>query len=183
MVHPSNEEYHMEKNSISLIWANMLSIVILFVSGVLFAVPYMMQWGGFRFYSGWMWLLYLLFGLIMHEVVHGVTFALLIKDYRFKHIRFGFKWKYLMPFCHCDKPMKKADYVVGALMPLLLLGILPALSGICFHCFEGVLFGIVFSAVAAGDLMVVWKTRKISEESLIMDNPEEVGFIVYEKMV
>lgn len=180
---PEKEGYKIKKHTFNLFWANLFSLILMVIFGILFIVPYLLVWQNLNFKGQWIWIVFLLIGLALHELIHGITFAILNKDYKFKHIHFGIKWKYLTPYCHCDLPMKISDYIIGGLMPLLLLGIFPALVGICFHHFEWVVFGIFFSASSAGDILIVWQTRKMPKESLILDNPNEIGFLVYEKMV
>lgn len=36
----------------------------------------------------------------------------------------------LTPYCHCDVPLSKRAYIAGALMPLIVLGILPGIVGV-----------------------------------------------------
>ena len=177
------EGYRIDKYTISFLWANLFALILMVISAVLFIVPYLLLWGNISFTINWIWYVFLLIGLILHEFIHAITFAILIKDFKFKHIHLGFKWKYLTPYCHCNTPLKKQDYIIGGLMPLILFGIIPSLLGICFHQFEWVIWGIVFSAIAAGDIWVVWETRYLSKDTYILDNPNEIGFFVYEKMV
>ena len=125
------------------------------------------------------WLI-LIVGAVLHELVHGITWAYYSKG-GWRSVSFGVIWKMLTPYCHCSEPLKKSQYITGALMPLFVVGILPLLvspfvESICL-CF----FGIFYISGAAGDLMVVSRLRKENPSFTILDHPTEPGYLVYEE--
>lgn len=71
-------------------------------------------------------LLFLFLALLLltavHEGIHALTWAMFGKDY-WKSIRFGVIWKALTPYCTCLRPAKRGQYILGAAMPTLVLGI------------------------------------------------------------
>ena len=66
------------------------------------------------------------FGIILHELLHGITWALFAKR-GFRSIKFGING--LTPYCHCKEPLKVKHYRLGGMMPLLIMGIIPAIAG------------------------------------------------------
>ena len=122
---------------------------------------------------------------VAHELIHGLTWSV-FAEHHFKDIDFGFMKEYLTPYCTCATPLTKRHYIWGALMPCIVLGIIPVLLGILLG--SGLLFwiGIVMTLSAGGDLMIVWKVMRYkkqegSEEILIYDHPTQAGSVIFEK--
>ena len=63
-------------------------------------------------------------GIVVHELIHGLTWACYAKR-GWKSISFGVMWKLLTPYCHCDEPMHISGYMMGAMMPCIILGCHP----------------------------------------------------------
>lgn len=118
-------------------------------------------------------------GVVLHEVLHGVTWALFVKT-GFSAIRFGINWKVLTPYCHCKIPMLKWQYLVGTLMPFIVLGFLPAVcswfSGNAFF----LIIGVFFSWASGGDLLGVWMLRGVKRNQCVADHPYRLGFSIVE---
>jgi hypothetical protein len=130
---------------------------------------------------GSLWLLVVLFaGIILHELIHGITFLLFCKN-GIKSIRFGIMWKFLTPYCHCKEPLKVRHYIIGALMPALLLGFIPACLGIITGKIVPLLIGIFFSFAAGGDFLIVWLLRKQPRNTLVLDHESKVGCYIIEE--
>ncbi len=119
-------------------------------------------------------------GIFMHELLHGVTWALFCNK-GFRSICFGIWLKMLTPYTHCKEPLKKYHYFAGGLMPGLLLGIIPAVMGIIQGNMGYLLFGTLFSFAAGGDFAMMWKLSTIKKSSLLLDHPEKLGCYLYEK--
>lgn len=179
------EDYEREKRTINLYAANGVALAITIGAAVLFGVPfYFIRRPEFTHsvQLGLLFMLLLFVGIIVHELIHGFFFGLFAKK-GFKSIRFGVMWKMLTPYCHCKEPLKMKHYFLGALMPALLLGILPAVTSFFNGSGMMLLFGIIFTGAAAGDFMVVWMLRKEHPETYVQDHPSEAGCYVYRKRV
>ncbi len=131
----------------------------------------------------------LLFVLVMavlvvaHELIHGLSWSL-FTPHRFGDIEFGFMKQYLTPYCACLVPLTKGQYIFGALMPLVLLGILPMAAGILMGSMATLFMGIVMTVSAAGDIMIVWcllTYRSQAETVVYMDHPTQAGGVIFEK--
>lgn len=124
--------------------------------------------------------------IVAHELIHGLTWSL-FAEHHFKDIDFGFMKEYLTPYCTCAVPLSKGHYILGALMPCLILGIIPTVLGILLG--SPLLFwtGIIMTLSAGGDIMIVWKLLRYkkqpeSKESLIYDHPTQAGSVIFEKV-
>ena len=72
-------------------------------------------------------------------------------------------------------------YLAGALMPLLVLGIIPAVVSLIIGSTVLLGWGILFIAAASGDIWMSWLLTKEDPESTILDHPTEAGFYVFDK--
>ena len=113
-------------------------------------------------------------GLAVHELIHGITWACFSKN-GFRSISFGIFWKQFMPYCHCSDPLKIRYYIIGALMPCFLLGIMPVVVAYCISNASLLIFGALFIAAALGDILIVWTIRKENVDSMVIDHPSEPG--------
>ena len=126
----------------------------------------------------------ILFALIVvHELIHGLSWAL-FAEHHWKDIEFGFMKQYLTPYCTCCVPLSKGQYIFGALMPLIVLGILPMAVGILAGSLSVLLMGIIMADAAAGDILIVWKILRYRSEAdsiVYMDHPTQAGGVIFEK--
>lgn len=176
------------KVAINIVSANVFSIVLLIVSAVVFIVPFYLIWGDTDWsaeksmfgVSGIWWLIAFIAGIVVHELLHGITWACYAKS-GWKSISFGVMWKLLTPYCHCNEPMGVKGYLAGALMPLIVLGIIPAVVSLIIGSIPLLGWGILFIAAASGDIWMSWLLTKEDPESTILDHPTEAGFYVFPK--
>lgn len=123
--------------------------------------------------------------IVAHELIHGLTWSL-HAEHHFKDIEFGFMKEYLTPYCTCTTPLLKSHYILGALMPCIVLGLLPTAIGIMLGSHLLFWTGIVMILSAVGDIMIVWKVlafkkQDSSKEVLIYDHPTQAGSVIFEK--
>ena len=123
--------------------------------------------------------------IVVHELIHGITWSMFTERH-FKDIEFGFMKEYFTPYCTCLVPLSKKHYILGALMPGILLGVVPTALGILLG--SPLLFwtGIVMLLSAGGDIMIVmkllaFKKQNESTEVLIYDHPTQAGSVIFEK--
>lgn len=169
---------------LSLADANRFALLLLVPVLLLFAFPYYLIWGenaflALKFRSFLFIVLFILGGVVVHELLHGLVWALFAKG-GFRSIRFGVKWEYLTPYCHCNKPLKVWQYIAGGLAPLFVMGIIPAVYALVTGQTLIMFFGIFFTWTAAGDILAVWMLRKFKAQQWVYDHPKELGFILEE---
>jgi len=49
--------------------------------------------------------------IVIHELIHGISFALFTKE-GWKSIKFGVIWKVVTPYCTCREPLPRNQYLV-----------------------------------------------------------------------
>ena len=119
----------------------------------------------------------------VHELVHGATWAVFARDH-FKEISFGFMKEYLAPYCSCKTPLSKGQYITGALMPLIVTGIVPAVIALVTGSWTLLLIGVALISGAAGDILIVrniLRYRTSSADVRYIDHPTEGGGVIFEK--
>lgn len=178
---------------ISIIKANVFSIVVLIISVIVYGIPYYLLWGKgltkqlnfdtFQpksiFLYSWVNLFVLIIGIIVHELAHGITWSLFTKN-GFKSIKFGIIWKMLTPYCHCEEPLRAKHYRLGAIMPFIILGLIPYVVSLLFGSVSLFIFAILFTATASGDFLMIYKLRIAEPNQYVQDHPSEVGFYIFE---
>ncbi|MBS3767987.1 MAG: DUF3267 domain-containing protein [Candidatus Cloacimonetes bacterium] len=189
--------YKKEELTINLVWANVFSIFVLAAAVVIYGLPYyllrphhftaahfqtMVDNNTLSFLGSAFLLAFIIIiiGIILHEFLHGITWALYTKK-GFKSINFGIKWKMLAPYCHCKEPLKVKHYLLGTLMPAFILGFIPGIFSWVFGSLGLLVFGLFFTMVASGDLLVAYSLRKASANNLVQDHPSKVGCVIYQK--
>lgn len=112
--------------------------------------------------------------IVVHEMLHGLTWQLLSKAGR-GSVEYGVKWKALTPYAHLRQPIGLSAYRWGAAMPGLVLGVLPMLAGLAVG--NGTIFviGIFMLTAASGDILILWMLRKDPGDLLVEDHPENAG--------
>lgn len=186
------ENYTKEKLTINLVWANVFSLLMLVPTALLFWLPFEWLWkpdSASRHFFGdinpplqmLLFLAVLTVGVVLHELLHGLTWSLFTKN-GFKSMKFGVLWKSLTPYCHCKEPLQVRQYVLGALAPAVVLGVLPCVAALVFGHFGLLCFGMLFIVLASGDLLIILKVRKLKPTDMVLDHPSEAGCYVYRKV-
>lgn len=120
---------------------------------------------------------------VVHERIHGIVWAIYAPGH-WKAVEFGFIKEYLTPYCTCSEPLKKYQYIMGGLMPTLLLGFLPAVTGVIIGSYWLLMIGICMIFGGGGDMAIVLemlKHRSKAKHVVYMDHPYRAGVVVFEK--
>ena len=178
--------YKKEKITISLLWANIFSLLLLIPVTLIYALPFYWIWGNemqFRelvhTFANNIWIVFLclLLGVIAHELIHGMVFAKYAKN-GFKSIKFGIM-KMMTPYCHCKEPLRVNQFIIGGLMPSIILGLIPAILAIVLGNMGLLLFGIFFTVSGAGDFLFAYALRNEKSYYFVEDHPSEAAFYIY----
>ncbi len=134
------------------------------------------------------WDLYIAVGILLvltvvHELIHGITWASFAKS-KFKSISFGIIWSALTPYCTCSEPLKKWQYILGAAMPTVILGV--GLGFVAIFLDSFLLFVVTESMVfgGGGDMIIIAKLLKFKSKGkdvVFCDHPYECGVVAFEK--
>lgn len=174
--------------SIDLATANVYGTLAGLAPALALAVIFFLVWGWRPLFEGlerlfspvWVFLLWLVGGIVVHELLHGLTWmAAGCKPP--DAMTYGVAWDKLTPYAHSKEPMPARAYRLGAFMPGLLLGLAPALVGIAIGA--GALFGFgwIFTVAAGGDFLVLWLLHGVPATAQVEDHPSRAGCYVWEE--
>lgn len=161
---------------------NLYALLLVFPISIVYLSFFTLIWGYERIQLGiesiMDYFFYIIIsGIIIHELLHGITWGSFAVN-GMKSIKFGFKWKYLTPYCHCKEALKVKQYKLGASMPLIVLGIIPSIFGIIMGNGAIFLYGLLFTYVAAGDIIGLLMLRKLDNNTYVIDHPDKMGFYI-----
>lgn len=171
--------------SISALRANILTLLIFLPFYFVMRYLFIAVWGYTPYAEGMatiranvpIFVLVFVLGIVLHEGLHGLMWAIFAPN-GLKSIKFGIKWLYLTPYCHCNQPMKRNHYLLGGAMPGLLMGVIPLIIGFATANSWLTVLGVIFTGAAGGDFILIVRLLKIDRECTIEDHPNEIGFIV-----
>ena len=92
----------------------------------------------------------------------------------------GFNISALMPSCACKAALTRGQYLVGVLLPFLVLGTGSAVFLFLYPGTVSVLTMAVNFVAAGADLLIALRAAR-ERGALIADHPTEVGYIAYFK--
>lgn len=184
----------MEKLTIDLGKVNKSSLYLGLVLIVFIGIPYYFIWPEqftlvnsknalkhlshkFSFFLGLVPLVFLALGVALHELIHGLTWSLFAKN-GLKSIKYGIMKEYMTPYCHCTEPLKVKHYIIGGIMPAIILGIIPSLLAIYFGNFYLLIFGMFFTNAAIGDFLIIKLLLNENMDSEVQDHPSEAGCFI-----
>ncbi len=177
----ATENKDFEEYTMGIGRVNLIAFLMIFPITAVILLPFILIWDYDTFKTGKElfndnFLLILISGIIIHELLHGVTWGYFASN-GMKSIKFGIKWKFLTPYCHCKEPLKVKHYKIGGMMPLILMGIIPTIIGLILG-HGGILFyGIFFTWGAGGDIIAIYMLKNLDNNILVSDHPEKMGFI------
>jgi hypothetical protein len=170
--------------SISLARANVYTLAIslplvgLMLAAYLILSPSRgMASGGIALTGGLLFVVLMIAGILIHEGIHALAWSAFGR-LPLQRIRFGFQASTLTPYAHALDPMPARAYRLGALMPALLLGVLPFAVGTAIGSASLALYGTIFVFAAGGDLLILWLIRKVDSRALVLDHPSRAGCTV-----
>lgn len=186
--------YSKEERTISAIKANLYMIALFIPALLILGLPYIWLWHESftieslrAFYQQYnasrltivlIVMVVILVGVVLHELIHGITWALFAKG-GFRSIHFGIQWSTFTPYCHCRDPLMLRHYLIGGIMPAVVLGFLP--YGVSLVNGDALWFitGLFFIIAAGGDFMILNLLRKENMNSHVQDHPDKIGCYVF----
>jgi hypothetical protein len=188
--HILSSNYVKEERIISVAKANILALLYTFPFITLFSFLYFRQFNlrdillQLGSGEGIIYTLLLLFFIILltvvHELVHGVTWQMHCEN-KWKSIKFGIMKEFLTPYCHCKEILYITQYIIGAIMPLIVTGIIPMIAAIILRNNYMFLISQLMILAAGGDIAIVILLLREDKETLAVDHPTKCGCIVYRK--
>jgi len=123
--------------------------------------------------------------ILAHELIHGM-FGALYSENGFKSIKFGvmgFKGMF-SPYCHCREVVKIWQFHMIAMMPTIILGIIPSILAIFFGWSHILLISVLMTAAGAGDIFYALKMLKYNKDDYLYELPNDqnlLGLVIYKK--
>ncbi|MDU1311507.1 DUF3267 domain-containing protein [Clostridium sp.] len=179
--------YEKHDLTVSILQANIIAFIIMlpfvmFFGYLYFRVNSTVDFVNTRYFSI-MFFLILIILVVFHEVIHGVTWGSFVKEH-FHSISFGVIWKSLTPYCTCDEPLKKWEYIIGVAMPTLILGFGIATSSIFLNSPQLFLLSIIMLFGGGGDFLIIMKIilhKELGSDTIYYDHPYECGVVIFER--
>jgi Protein of unknown function (DUF3267). len=169
--------------TISVVKANIMAMITAGPFAILVIILYFYVWkdSSIRFngLSSFLFLLGMIVSIPIHEFIHGFTWHFFCKN-KWKSIHFGIIKEMLTPYCHCKEPLSFASYLLGGLMPLLVLGFGMSILGIVLHSGLVLAIGAINIVCAGGDTTIVCMLLKY-RDCKIIDHPTDCGFAAFRK--
>ena len=185
-----NEGYERTDLIVDIIKANILSVLVMLPFVLVIAVPYLLRNGIPERPSISTYLLYLalfifvtMAELALHEGIHGLVWGLLNKE-GFSAIEFGLIKEYLTPYCYCGSPLLRWQYILGSVMPTVVLGFIQGLIAILTGSFLLFVLSVFLMIGGGGDFLITFMLlfyRKKKKELILMDHPTQLGSVLFEK--
>ncbi len=185
---------YVEKDlTVGIVYANFMALLVacpvIIVLGIVYVIAHPEFGGILTIFEGGHLLLSVLFLVciivltVLHELIHGLTWSLFTEK-RWNSISFGVIWSALTPYCTCNEPLTKKQYIAGSIAPTVILGLIPMFIAIAVGSPFLFLLGAVMYLGGGGDMTIILKMLKfkaIGNEVLYLDHPYKVGLVVFEK--
>ncbi len=117
--------------------------------------------------------------IVIHELIHGISFALFTKE-GWKSIKFGVIWKVVTPYCTCREPLPRNQYLISAMFPTIILGVIPYIFALVIKNKFLLDLSVLNILGGGGDIYISLKLRKYKEH-LVIDHPYLVGCVAFQK--
>ncbi len=174
----STDEENYIDATIPFVWANVVAFLVMPMAAAAFLLPFILLGGRLAVPENPPSLLVLLLafagGIVVHELLHAVGFVVAGRV-PITAVSFGFSWKGLAPYAHCATPMRASAYRLAVLLPGLVLGVVPGILGIILQSLPLVLWGILMTSAAGGDLAALLAIRQVPGLAWVRDHPSQVG--------
>ena len=179
--------YEEKDLTIGIVYANIMAMVlglpIIILLLILFIYKNQNGVYTFSFYGTVVFLVIFAVLVVAHELIHGLFWAIYAKKH-LKSIEFGFIVSSLTPYCFCKEMLTKYQYIIGGIMPTVILGILPAVISIFTGSIFWFIMGELMILAGGGDMTILLKLLRYKsnkKEILYMDHPYECGLVIFER--
>lgn len=100
-----------------------------------------------------------------------------------REIDFGFDRRTYSFYARTEIEMPASGYRRGVALPLLVLGVLPAVAGIALNIPFLTWYALIMLVASGGNLATLWSMRRMDDDLLVRDHPERAGcmILVYEE--
>lgn len=181
------EGYRAKDLTIGMLEANGKAVLLALPFWIVLGGAYFLRNGSFGLALPSGGLLGFLAALVMltavHELIHGLFWSISAPE-GWKSIAFGFIPQYLTPYCTCEAPLSKGQYLLGVVMPTVLLGVLPSAAAVPAGWSGVFSMGMLMILMGGGDLLILWKLVRYDgrgKEVRFLDHPYTAGLVIFER--
>ena len=155
-------------NILSLVIFGVVWVLVVFISGG----DYL--WNGNQ--AAYL-LLAMIFWLGLHEVLHGIGFAIFPEVVK-KNIVFGIALEKGVFYCMCKQKISRKVILTSLLFPVTFIGIVTLIWGMIVHSYYLVMLSILNIAGAVGDLVMIWYFLRVDKDIIYLDLDDSTSFTV-----
>lgn len=118
--------------------------------------------------------------LFLHEILHGIGFLSLGKVKR-KNVVFGAELEKGIFYCMCKEKISKVNILIALMLPLVLIGIIPYIIGICISNDLLVLLAIFNISGSVGDILMMMDILLMPKDIMYLDLDDTTSFTILSK--
>jgi len=184
------DNYVREELKFNPVNEQLFSVLVLVIAVIVFGAPFLLIW-----FDSWQILfdnlgaglenrilnigiitVVFILGVIVHKLLHGIFYAIFTK-HGFKATKFGVGKGYA--YCETREIMRTKHFIVGLMVPMIILGIIPSIVSIFTGNVNLLAFGIVFTAAGAGDTLILTRIFRDRNETWFENLPSILEWNVY----
>jgi len=178
------ENYETKEVLVKGTWANIFTLLIFIFSTLLFGSIYYLLWGNpfqgiflniqsFDIGFGFIYLVILVGFILLQENMYGMIWS------RYTDVKINIIFKSITRICYCEKIISIKHYIIGLIIPPVILGIIPSLIGILIENIIILGFGLVMLTSGSLIFYYLYLFGKIDKSKYLKDMDSKIGFIVY----
>lgn len=115
--------------------------------------------------------------LIVHEILHGIGFAL-FKEVNLKNITFGMFLEKGVFYCMCKQNIGKKVILTSLLFPVTIIGVITLIIGMIINNYELVFLSILNIVSSIGDIVMTIYFLKCPKDIIYLDLDDCTSFTV-----
>lgn len=124
-----------------------------------------------------MLIIIMFFWLLLHELLHGIGFAL-SKDVKKENITFGMFLEKDVFYCMCKQTISKKSALVALLFPVTIIGIITLIIGMIINHYELVFLSVFNIMSSIGDIVMSIYFLKCPRDITYLDLDDCTSFTV-----
>ena len=124
-----------------------------------------------------MLIIIMFFWLLLHELLHGIGFAL-SKDVKKENITFGMFLEKGVFYCMCKQTISKKSALVALLFPVTIIGIITLIIGMIINHYELVFLSVFNIMSSIGDIVMSIYFLKCPSDITYLDLDDCTSFTV-----
>jgi hypothetical protein len=178
------EKYQPREIKQNGIIVNIFGVVVFIVLGSLFGFIYYQIWGTFGLQLGYVPLIRRITNALVflsivaafslaHEMIHGMYWS------KYTEVKISVIINLIFRGCYCKEPIIIKKFIMGLIMPTIILGVIPFIIGMVIGNILLFGFGILFIVVGSDDFLIMYLLRKEDKKNWVKDMDNTIGIIVY----